>query len=134
MMKKEFAVFKRAGVVFRTDRPVYFFRITEMSLEMNPSLTRATFGNRLDYIADGRSFVMGIDRRFTKHFAERFFGLNVLEACTGVGFTTISPARTATHISAVEMNKSHQKQTIGSVQKAGLSSNATLIHGNTLEP
>jgi hypothetical protein len=99
---------------------------------MDPSSIRAKFGD--DYIADERTFIMGIDQRFTKHFAERFTGLNVLETCTGAGFTTISLARTARHVFTVEVNKSHQKQAIGNIQKAGLSSNVTFIHGNILEP
>ncbi len=76
---------------------------------------------------------MGIDQRFTAHFAERFIDLNVLETCTGVGFTTISLARTAKHVFTVEIDKSIQKQAIYNVQKAGLSTHVSFIHGSILD-
>lgn len=59
---------------------------------------------------------MGIDHRFTAHFAERFKGLNVLETFKGAGFTTISLARTAKSVFTVEINKSIQEQTIENVE------------------
>ena len=52
---------------------------------------------------------MGIDQRFTNHFAERFVGLNVLETCTGAGFTTLSLARTAKHeLEKLYLGESHE--------------------------
>ncbi len=98
---------------------------------MNPDQIREKFGD--DYIADERTFVMGIEQRFTAHFAERFRGLDVLETCTGGGFTTISLARTARHVFTVEIDKSIQKQAIDNVEKAGLSTHVSFIHGSILD-
>jgi hypothetical protein len=98
---------------------------------MNPNKIRKKFGD--DYIADERTFVMGIDRRFTAHFAGRFKGLNVLETCTGAGFSTISLARTAKSVFAVEIDQSIQEQAIHNVEKAGLSIHVSFIHGNILD-
>ncbi len=93
---------------------------------------REKFGD--DYIADERTFIMGIDKRFTTHSAERFIGLNVLETCTGAGFTTISLARTAKHVFTVEIDESNQKKAINNIETAGLSSNVSFILGSILEP
>lgn len=98
---------------------------------MNPNEIRDKFGD--DYIADERTFIMGIDHRFTTHFAERFKDLNVLETCTGGGFTTISLAKTAKHVFTVEIDKSIQKQAIDNVEKAGLSTHVSFIHGSILD-
>ena len=76
---------------------------------------------------------MGIDRRFTIHFAERFRDKIVLESCTGAGFTTIALAETAKHIFTVEINPLHQQQAIQNIEKAGLSSKVTFIHGDILD-
>lgn len=98
---------------------------------MNPDAIREKFGN--DYVADERTFIMGIDQRFTAHIAERFEGFNVLETCTGAGFTTISIARTANHVFTVEIDKSIQKQAIINVEKAGLLSHVSFIQGDILD-
>lgn len=98
---------------------------------MNPNAIREKFGD--DYIADERTFIMGIDQRFTAHFAERFRGHNVLETCTGAGFTTISLAKTAKHVFTVEIDQSHQEQAIRNVKKAGLLSHVSFIHGSILD-
>ncbi|MHC4462260.1 MAG: RsmD family RNA methyltransferase [Planctomycetota bacterium] len=98
---------------------------------MNPNEIREKFGD--DYIADERTFIMGIDQRFTAHFAERFKDLNVLETCTGGGFTTISLARTAKHVFTVEIDQSIQKQAISNVEKADLLIRVSFIHGNILD-
>ncbi len=98
---------------------------------MNPNAIREKFSN--DYIADERSFIMGIDQRFTAHFAERFRGHNVLETCTEAGFTTISLAKTAEHVSTVEIDQSHQEQAISNVEKAGLLFHVSFIQGSILE-
>jgi tRNA1(Val) A37 N6-methylase TrmN6 len=98
---------------------------------MDPNSIRDKFGG--DYIADERTFKMGIDQRFTAHFAERFKDLSVLETCTGAGFSTISLARAAKHVFTVEIDKSHQQQAISNVEKAGLSTRVTFINGNILD-
>ena len=100
-------------------------------MEINPNVIREKFGD--DYIADERTFIMGIDQRFTKHFAERFIGLKVLETCTGAGFTTLSLARTAKHVFTVEIDEAIQKKAINNIEKAGLSSNVTFVLGSILE-
>ena len=99
---------------------------------MHQESIRKKFGD--DYFADERTFIMGINRRFTEHFAERFQGLNVLETCTGAGFATISLARTAKHVFTVEVDKEIQKQAVANVQKAGFSSQVTFIVGDILSP
>ena len=101
-------------------------------MELNPDDIRGKFGG--DYVADERTFVMGIDQRFTKHFAERFSGLNTLETCTGAGFTTLSLARSAKHVFTVEIDEEIQKQAITNIEKAGLSSRVTPIRGSILAP
>ena len=98
---------------------------------LNPNAIREKFGD--DYIADERTFIMGIDQRFTRHFAERFSGLNVLETCTGAGFTTISLARTAKHVITVEIDESIQKKAISNIKKAGLSAKVSFLLGSILE-
>ena len=98
---------------------------------MDPNSIREKFGG--DYIVDERTFKMGIDQRFTAHFAERFKGISVLETCTGAGFSTISLARMAKHVFTVEIDKSHQQQAIRNVEKAGLSNRVTFILGDILD-
>jgi 16S rRNA G966 N2-methylase RsmD len=98
---------------------------------MNLNEIQKKFGD--DYQADEYTFKMGIDKRFTKHFAERFKYLNVLETCTGAGFTTISLAKNAQHVFTVEIEPSHQKQAIFNVQKAGLSSKVSFISGDIFD-
>ena len=99
--------------------------------KMNPDTIREKFGD--DYIADEQTFIMGIDQRFTSHFADRFKGRTVLETCTGAGFTTISLARSAKHVFTIEINTSHQEQAIRNVKKAGLSHHVSFIHGSVLD-
>ena len=98
---------------------------------LNPNAIREKFGD--DYVADERTFIMGIDQRFTRHFAERFSGLNVLETCTGAGFSTISLARTAKHVITVEIDESIQKKAISNIKKAGLSAKVSFLLGSILE-
>ena len=102
-----------------------------MIRQMNLNKIREKFGN--DYIADERTFIMGIDQRFTAHFARRFKDLSVLETCTGAGFTTIALAGTAKNVFTVEINKSIQEQAISNIAKAGLSPKVSFIHGNILD-
>lgn len=102
------------------------------NMEINSKAIRDKFGD--DYMADERTFIMGIDQRFTKHFAERFIGFNVLETCTGAGFTTLSMARTAKHVFTIEIDKSNQQKAINNLEKAGLSSVVTFILGSILDP
>jgi 16S rRNA G966 N2-methylase RsmD len=92
---------------------------------------RKKFGG--DYAADERTFIMGIDHRFTAHFAKRFRDFNVLETCTGAGFTTISLAKTAKHVFTVEIDKLIQEQAIKNIEKAGLLSQVSFIYGNILD-
>ena len=98
---------------------------------LNPNAIREKFGD--DYIADERTFIMGIDQRLTRHLAERFIGLNILETCTGAGFTTISLARTAKHVITVEIDESIQKKAISNIKKAGLSAKVSFLLGSILE-
>lgn len=99
---------------------------------MDPEAIIDKFGD--EYTVDDHTFVMGIDRRFTTHFARRFKGLVVLETCTGAGFTTMSLARAAKHVFTVEIDRSHQEQAISNIEKAGLSDQVSFLHGDILEP
>ena len=100
-------------------------------LIMNPDAIREKFGN--DYIADERTFLMGIDHRFAMHMAERFRGRRVLETCTGAGFTTIALARAASQVVTVEILPYHQAQAKKNLQKAGLLGAVTFVSGNVLD-
>ncbi len=99
--------------------------------KMNPDKIKKKFGDA--YIADERTFVMGIDQRFTEHFAERFTGFNVLETCTGAGFTTLSLAKTAKHVFTVEIDASVQEQAVHNVEKARLSNHVSFILGSIFD-
>ena len=99
-------------------------------MEFNPDAIREKFGD--NYVADERTFVMGIDHRFTRHFADRFRDRTVLETCTGAGFTTMSLAREAKHVFTVEIDQAVQKKAIVNVEKAGLSSHVTFMRGSIL--
>jgi SAM-dependent methyltransferase len=92
---------------------------------------RAKFGD--DYLANDRTYTMGIDHRFTKHIAERFRGRQVLEACTGAGFTTIALAREAVHVVTIEVDPVHQAQARQNVEKAGLLRRVTFLFGDVLD-
>jgi len=99
---------------------------------MNPDAIREKFGD--DYIADERTFMMGIDQRFTAHMAERFRGRRVLETCTGAGFTTIALARAASQVITVEIDPYHQTQAKKNLQRAGLLSSVEFVSGSILDP
>ncbi len=86
-----------------------------------------------EYKADEYTFIMGIDRRFTSHFANRFAGFNVLETCTGAGFTAIQLAKTAKRLVTVEISESHQRQAKSNIELAGLSEKVTFIKGSILD-
>jgi SAM-dependent methyltransferase len=98
---------------------------------MNPDMIREKFGD--DFVATDHTFKLGIDHRFTEHFAKRFEGRKVLETCTGAGFTTISMARVALHVTTVEINPTHQKQAKRNIEKAGLINQVQFISGDILD-
>jgi hypothetical protein len=98
---------------------------------MKPDAIREKFGD--NYVADDRTFMMGIDQRFTEHMAGRFRGHRVLETCTGGGFTTIALARVADRIITVEVNPHHQAQARKNLRKARLSDSVTFVLGDILD-
>lgn len=98
---------------------------------MNPAKIREKFGD--EYCADERAFIMGIDQRFTNHFASRFEGLTALETCTGAGFTTISLAKTARLVMTVDIDPAMQNMAIYNVNKSGHSDKVVFISGNVLD-
>lgn len=98
---------------------------------MNPNMIREKFGD--DFIATDHTFKLGIDHRFTEHFAKRFEGRKVLETCTGAGFTTISIARVASHVTTVEINPVHQKQAKLNIEKADFINRVQFISGDILD-
>ncbi len=98
---------------------------------MNSNEIKKKFGD--NYVVDERTFIMGIDQRFTEHFARRFKGLVVLETCTGAGFTTISLARSARHVFTIEIDQFIQQQAMKNIEKAGFLPNVTFLKGNALD-
>ncbi|MBN1163864.1 MAG: methyltransferase domain-containing protein [Candidatus Krumholzibacteriota bacterium] len=92
---------------------------------------RAKFGD--DYVANERTFTMGMDRRITARLAQRFQDRVVLETCTGAGFTTIALARTAARVITVEIDPVHQAQAKKNVTRAGLAGRVTFLRGDILD-
>jgi tRNA1(Val) A37 N6-methylase TrmN6 len=86
-----------------------------------------------DYVADERTFVMGIDYRLASHIAARFDSANVLETCTGAGFTTMALARVAKHVVTVEVNQAHQDQARYNLAIAGVTDRVTFVAGDILD-
>jgi 16S rRNA G966 N2-methylase RsmD len=91
---------------------------------------RAKFGD--DYTATEHTYRLGIDRRFSSHFSERFVGRHVLETCTGAGFSTLALARVATCVVTVEIEEGHLRQARANIEKAGLLSKVTFVAGDVL--
>jgi SAM-dependent methyltransferase len=98
---------------------------------MDRDAIRAKFGD--DYLADERTFRMGIDLRLTTRMAGRFAGRRVLETCTGAGFATIALARAAAHVVTVEIEPAHQAQARRNVERAGLLGRVTFVAGDVLD-
>jgi len=92
---------------------------------MDSGAIRAKFGQ--DYAANERTFMMGIDLRFTTQIAARFRNRQVLETCTGGGFTTIALARAATHVITAEIDPTHQAQARQNLATAGLLDRVTFL-------
>lgn len=98
---------------------------------MERNAIRAKFGD--DYNADDKTYLMGIDRRLTEHFAGRFRGRRVLETCTGAGFTVLALARTAERVVTVEIDPVHQAQARENVELAGVADRVKFVLGNALD-
>ncbi|HVO97312.1 MAG TPA: hypothetical protein VMT15_04565 [Bryobacteraceae bacterium] len=98
---------------------------------MDPAAVRAKFG--LDYIADERTYTMGIDRRFTAEMARRFRNRVVLETCTGAGFTTIALARVALLVITFEIQPAHQAQARFNLAMAGVMDRVTSVLGDVMK-
>ena len=91
----------------------------------------AKFG--ADYMADDRSYRMGIDMRFANHIAERFKGKIVLETCSGGGFTTIALARNASHVFSVEIDTERQIEAKRNAAIAGVGKKITFIRADIFD-
>jgi tRNA1(Val) A37 N6-methylase TrmN6 len=98
---------------------------------MDLDAIRAKFGQ--DYAASERTFVMGIDQRFTTQIAERFRNRRILETCTGGGFTTIALARVGAHVITVDIDPDHQAQAKQNLGKAGVLDRVTFVLGDILD-
>lgn len=98
---------------------------------MDSHAVRAKFG--LDYVANERTFRMGIDQRFTAKIAQRFRNRRVLETCTGGGFTTAALARVAAHVITVEIDPVHHAQARQNVAIAGLMDRVTFVLANIMQ-
>ena len=97
---------------------------------MNADQIKNKFGAY--YIADDLTFKMGIDVRFADQLARRFNNLNVLETCTGGGFSTLSLARYARHVYTVEIDKSRVQDAKKNAKIAGIEKKITFINGDVL--
>ena len=97
---------------------------------MDSAAIRAKFGK--DYIANERTYVMGIDQRFAAEIAERFRNRRVLETCTGGGFMTIALARVAAHVTTVEIDPDHQEQARQNLSIARLQDRVTFVLGDIM--
>lgn len=86
-----------------------------------------------NYQADDNILKMGIDHRITHEIAKRFTHLDVLETCTGGGFTTIALAKEARSVITIEINKSIQDKAKKNVQSTGLMNKVTFICGDALD-
>lgn len=95
---------------------------------MDKLAIRAKFGD--DYTATERTFRLGIDLRLANYIALRFSGIKALETCTGAGFTTIALARSAAHVTTIEIDPDHQAQARSNVQRAGVAHKVTFISGD----
>lgn len=98
---------------------------------MDSIAIRAKFGQ--DYVANERTFGMGIDQRFTAEIAGRFRNRRVLETCTGGGFTTIALARVAAHVITVEIDSTHQAQARQNLATAGLLDRVTFVLADIMD-
>jgi SAM-dependent methyltransferase len=98
---------------------------------MDPARVRAKFG--MDYLANERTFRMGIDQRFTREIAERFHRRRVLETCTGGGFTTIALARVAARVFTVEIDPAHHQQAKENLATARLSDRVTPVLADIMD-
>jgi SAM-dependent methyltransferase len=84
------------------------------------------------YVADERTFKMGIHWRITARIAGRFRGRHVLETCSGGGFTTIALARAARRVTTIEIDGRNQEQAGRNVARAGLARKVDFILGDAL--
>jgi SAM-dependent methyltransferase len=98
---------------------------------MDSGAIRAKFGQ--GYVANERTFMMGIDLRFTTHIAARFRNRQVLETCTGGGFTTIALARAAAHVITAEIDPTHQAQARQNLATAGLLDRVTFLLADIMD-
>lgn len=87
-----------------------------------------------DFVADERTYTMGIDLRFASHFAGRFRGKMVLETCTGGGFTTMALARTALRVITVDIDSAVQEQAKTNVARSGLLERVEFVNGDIMNP
>jgi 16S rRNA G966 N2-methylase RsmD len=98
---------------------------------LEPKEISAKFGD--NYIANDRTFKMGIDLRITQHIAERFKDRIVLETCTGAGFTSIALASKASNVVTIEIDTLHLGQARQNVQKAGLFDRVKFVAGDVMD-
>ncbi len=82
------------------------------------------------YIADDKTFLMGIDMRFINHIASRMKNRVVLETCTGGGFSTVSLAKYAKHVFSVEIDGRRVDNAKKNAQIAGLERKITFINND----
>ena len=98
---------------------------------MDSRTIRLKFGR--NYVADERTFMMGIDQRFTTEIARRFRNRRVLETCTGGGFSTIALAQRASRVITVEINPVHQLQAKQNIVIAQLEDHVTFVLADIMD-
>lgn len=91
---------------------------------------RDKFGD--NYVANERSFRLGIDIRLTRRIAQRFEGRTVLETCTGGGFTTIALAEAAARVVTIEIDPERLAQARANVARAHVQDKVTFVAGDAL--
>lgn len=97
---------------------------------MDPKEIFKKFGD--NYIANDRTFKMGIDLRITQNIAARYKDRRVLETCTGAGFTSIALASEASFVVTIEIDPLHLDQARQNVQKAGLFDRVKFVSGDVM--
>ena len=79
------------------------------------------------------TYKLGIHIRFTEHLASRFKSFNVLETCTGGGFTSISLAHYANHVYSFEIDEARMKDAYENAKIAGVDHKITFTNESDKE-
>jgi 16S rRNA G966 N2-methylase RsmD len=98
---------------------------------MDKKQIRLKFGD--DYLVNEMTYQLGIHIRFTEYLASRFKYLNVLETCTGGGFTSISLARYANHVYSFEIDGIRMNEAINNAKIARIDQKITFSNADIMQ-